>query len=74
MKDIKEENISFQCPNCGEISREDVLFLCNKCEQDDLILMDGIYMCPSCLEPGENFQCYNCESTEVTMKMRSEKK
>lgn len=67
MADMKEEQISFKCPNCGDISREDVIFLCNKCNQDELIFKDGIYMCPSCLEPGENFECAICESTEVTM-------
>lgn len=57
----------FNCPNCGEIDRDDVLFLCNKCSQTELLLKDGIYMCPSCLKPGENFECLMCESKEVTM-------
>lgn len=70
MADIKEENVIFHCPNDGEIHRDDVLFLCNKCSQDELIFMDGIYMCPSCLEPGENFQCSICESKEVAMEVK----
>ena len=61
------ENVKFICPNDGEISQEDVVFLCNHCRQDDLIYKDGIYMCPACLMPGENFECMLCESKEVKM-------
>ncbi len=61
------EHTKFICPNCGEIPQESVLFLCNRCKQEDLILKDDIYLCPSCLEPGENFQCLNCDSMEVKM-------
>lgn len=58
---------TFNCPNCGVISQDDVVFLCNICNQEDLILKDGIYMCPDCLKPGENFECMLCGSTQVTM-------
>ena len=74
MKDIKEENLTFTCPNDGNISRDDVLFLCNTCKQEELILKEGVYMCPSCLKPGENFECSICESKEVEMKIKEEKK
>jgi hypothetical protein len=70
MADIKEENITFICPTCGDIHRDDVLFLCNTCKQEELIFMDGMYMCPSCLEPGENFECSICESKEVQMEIK----
>jgi predicted RNA-binding Zn-ribbon protein involved in translation (DUF1610 family) len=73
MKDIKEENVTFSCPNCGNVHRDDVLFLCNTCTQEELIFKDGIYMCPSCLEPGENFECSICESKEVAMKVEKKK-
>ena len=73
MTDLKEENVSFHCPNCEEIARDDVLFLCNTCQQDELIFKDGMYMCPSCLEPGENFECSVCESKEVGMKVKKGK-
>lgn len=63
----KESSIKFKCPKCGEISQDDVIFLCNVCRQEDLILKDGIYMCPSCLNPGDNFQCMLCDSKEVKM-------
>ena len=70
MKDLNEGNVTFHCPTCGEIMRDDVIFLCNKCEQEDLIEKDGILMCPSCLEPGTNFQCMICDSKEVEMKSK----
>lgn len=61
------ETVKFVCPNCGEIPQDDVVFLCNTCEQSDLIFKDGFYMCPSCLVPGENFECMICESKDVKM-------
>ncbi|MFZ5424531.1 MAG: hypothetical protein ACOZAO_01905 [Patescibacteria group bacterium] len=61
------ENAVFTCPNCGELERDDVVFLCNHCSQDELIYENEMYMCPSCLKPGENFQCMKCDSKEVTM-------
>ncbi|OGC47439.1 hypothetical protein A2886_03380 [candidate division WWE3 bacterium RIFCSPHIGHO2_01_FULL_42_13] len=63
-------NAQFICPNDGKIDRDDVIFLCNKCEQADMIYKDGIYMCPACLNPGENFECLICESKEVKMQMK----
>lgn len=63
----QNSNIKFICPNDGEISQDDVIFLCNVCKQEDLIFKDGVYMCPSCLAPGENFQCMLCDSKEVKM-------
>ena len=59
--------VKFVCPNCGEINKDDVAFICNTCKGDELISKDGIYMCPTCLEPGENFECMSCESTKVEM-------
>ncbi len=58
----------FKCPKCGKIERDDVVFLCNTCEQKEMIHKDGIYMCPSCLKPGKNFECMLCDSKEVEMK------
>ena len=62
-----ETKIKFKCPNCGFIERDDVIFLCNVCKQEDMIVKEGIYMCPACLNPGNNFECYSCESKEVEM-------
>src|SRR3989344_1623505 len=47
------ENADFICPKDGKISQNDVVFLCNKCKQADLVLKGGIYMCPTCFFPGE---------------------
>ena len=63
----QKPNHKFICPKCGEISQDDVIFLCNTCSQSDLILKDGIYMCPSCLVPGNNFECFHCGSKEVKL-------
>ncbi len=63
-----DSHLVFKCPNCGEIERDDVMFLCNTCKKEDIIEKDGVFMCPSCLKPGENFECLICESTEVVMK------
>ncbi|MBP7927846.1 hypothetical protein KAZ57_01730 [Patescibacteria group bacterium] len=68
-----DEDVTFICPNCGKISRDDVVFLCNVCKQEDLIEKEGLYMCPACLNPGDNFECMICESKEVKMKERHHK-
>ncbi|OGC46205.1 hypothetical protein A2V49_04415 [candidate division WWE3 bacterium RBG_19FT_COMBO_34_6] len=74
-KDQKNtSNITFICPNCKKISRDDVIFLCNTCKQEELIYKDGVYMCPACLIPGENFECTRCGSKEVRMEMKKKKK
>lgn len=67
------KNIYFECPSCGKIERDDVIFLCNTCQSEELIYKDGIYMCPTCLKPGKNFECVICESTDVKMKERKTK-
>lgn len=61
------KNIIFKCPIDGEIERDEVIFLCNTCSGDELIYKDGIYMCPSCLTPGDNFECIKCGSKNVQM-------
>lgn len=66
-KQDSDSKIKFKCPNCGTIERDKVIFLCNVCKQEDMIVKEGIYMCPACLNPGENFECYDCESKEVEM-------
>jgi len=70
-KEFEEsKNIKFKCPNCGSLQRDDVVFLCNKCNQSEMLYKDGVYMCPSCLKPGENFECLKCGSKEVVMKIK----
>ena len=70
MDDIQQDrhetgNLKFKCPTCGKINQDEVLFLCNVCNQEDLILTNGVYICPSCLQPGENFECIKCGSKDV---------
>ena len=62
-----KQEFKFVCPNCGEISIDNVAFLCNHCKQEDVVMHDGLYLCPACLMPGENFECMICESKEVKM-------
>lgn len=62
--------LDFNCPNCGEIHQDDVVFLCNKCEAKDMIKKDGVFICPQCLTQGENFMCMSCDSTQVKLKSK----
>jgi predicted RNA-binding Zn-ribbon protein involved in translation (DUF1610 family) len=69
-EDLLEEDhkeLHFICANCGKITQKDVMFLCNTCDRDELIYKDGVYMCPTCLEPGENFECLSCGSKDVQL-------
>jgi len=63
----ESDSAKFTCPNCGEVTRDDVVFLCNSCSQEDLIYKDGIYMCPACLNPGDNFECMKCGTKKVSL-------
>lgn len=69
----KEKKIKFICPKDGEVSRDDVAFLCNTCGKNDLTERDGIFLCPDCLKEGENFQCMLCESREVKVVIAGQK-
>lgn len=71
LEETPEKGAGFVCPNCGDISRDDVLFLCNTCDASELIHKEGMYICPSCMVPGDNFECNLCGSTKVTMKQDS---
>jgi len=64
-------NVEFSCPNHGTIPQDDVIFICNKCHQEEMIFKNGMYICPACLIPGENFECMKCGSKKVTMKLKS---
>lgn len=66
----ENKNVKFKCPNCGEIAQDDVIFLCNTCDQTEMLYKDGVYMCPSCLKKGENFECMKCGSKEVVMEIK----
>ena len=62
------------CPDCGVITQDDVIFTCNVCESDKLIYKEGVYMCPQCLTPGENFQCMKCGNKNVKLTFDESKK
>lgn len=61
----RNKDLRFICPKDGNISADSVAFLCNNCREDELIEKDGLFICPKCLEEGQNFECMLCESKEV---------
>ncbi|MCL5003833.1 MAG: hypothetical protein M1352_01025 [Patescibacteria group bacterium] len=61
----RKKEVRFNCPNCGNISADSVAFLCNNCQESELIERDGLFICPNCLKEGENFECMICQSKEV---------
>lgn len=68
---VKEsETAKFKCQECGRISQDDVIFLCNTCDRTELVFKEGLYICPSCLKPGENFECMLCGSKEVALEFK----
>lgn len=78
---MKDTNVNhhkhavFTCPKCGVIERDDVMFLCNSCKTSEVSYNEdvGMYMCPQCTKPGQNFECMNCESKEVVMSIEENK-
>ena len=63
-----ETRATFTCPECGVIPREEVLFICNNCESNEVIIKDGIHVCPQCFYPGDNFECMRCGNKKVVAK------
>lgn len=59
------KDLRFNCPHCGKLSQEEVAFLCNNCQEEEIIEKDGLFVCPQCFVPGQNFECMNCESKDV---------
>jgi len=66
-EDSNKSNFKFLCPNCGEVSQDDVAFLCNKCDSSEVKEVDGVFMCPQCFIETRPFQCKICESKEVKL-------
>ncbi|PIS12183.1 hypothetical protein COT70_02290 [candidate division WWE3 bacterium CG09_land_8_20_14_0_10_47_33] len=64
----KRKGFYFVCPKHGRIPRDEVVFLCNTCGPTQLHFQNGLYLCPQCLKPGDNFQCFLCGSKKVEMK------
>lgn len=67
----KQKELTFECPNCGTINQEEIIFLCNKCDSKEMIYKDGFYLCPACLtKKDQKFMCNICDSTEVKLKSK----
>ena len=64
------KDLDFKCPNCGEVHQDDIIFLCNRCDSKEMIKKNGIFICPKCLDEGENFMCQKCDSKEVKLKSK----
>ena len=63
--DLEERGARFFCPNCGEIPRDEVLFVCNNCDSNEILYKDGVFVCPQCFYPGDNFECARCGNRKV---------
>lgn len=59
--------LHFRCPKDGMLHQRHIYFLCNKCSQDELEFIKGVYMCPQCLEKPDSFECRICGSTKVKL-------
>lgn len=68
-EEINDEirDLHFNCPNCGDINQDNVVFLCNTCDSKEMLYKDGVYVCPQCLNKGNNFMCMTCDSKEVRL-------
>ena len=71
MEEIEQsKKVEFKCPACEITPQNKIIFLCNTCEQEELLYKERIYVCPSCSRPSENFECIDCESKEVRMSIK----
>ncbi len=57
----------FICPKDGEVSQDDVVFLCNVCTADEIKEVDGMYICNQCMTTANPLECRICGSKEVKM-------
>jgi len=68
---MEQKELDFECPNCGKINQEEVVFICNRCDAKDLIFKDGFYLCPACFEKkNDRFMCNTCDSKDVKLKSK----
>lgn len=69
-----EQKFNFVCPKDGVLNRDDVAFLCNRCDREELLFKDGMYMCPKCLDYKKgNFMCQKCGGKEVKIEKATSK-
>jgi predicted RNA-binding Zn-ribbon protein involved in translation (DUF1610 family) len=66
---MEEQNpkVKFICPKDGEVSQDDVVFLCNVCEASEVKVVDGVYLCKQCEASANPLECRLCGSKEVRM-------
>ncbi|RJR28561.1 hypothetical protein C4564_04975 [Candidatus Microgenomates bacterium] len=62
---MKHYKSIFVCPNDGEISDDDVAFICNTCDTKEVIKIEGLYVCPQCSTSVHPFQCRICDGKDV---------
>lgn len=62
-----QSTAKFICPNDGEVSQDDVVFLCNVCTHDQIKEVDGLYICKQCETSANPLECRICGSKEVKM-------
>ena len=68
---VVQKELEFECPNCGKINQEEVVFICNRCDTKDLIFKNGFYLCPACFEKkNDRFMCNICDSKDVNLKSK----
>lgn len=62
---VSEETAVLSCPNCGEVSADEVLFWCNTCDRKEMVEKKGVWMCPACLDKVGGMECRKCKSRDV---------
>ncbi len=67
MEETQNPKIKFICPNDGEVSQDDVVFLCNVCSADQIKEVDGLYICKQCEKTANPLECRICGSKDVKM-------
>ncbi len=67
VEEKKESKIKFICPTDGEISQDDVVFLCNVCSHDQVKEVDGLFICKQCETDANPLECRICGSKNVKM-------
>lgn len=62
-----DKHLHFQCPTDGILHPDSILFLCNRCEPDQVRKIKGLFLCPNCLTGPEPFECGICMSRKVIL-------
>jgi predicted RNA-binding Zn-ribbon protein involved in translation (DUF1610 family) len=62
------QKLVFTCINDGEVDKDLIRFLCNKCGAN-MKKVDGLYLCEECLKPGAAYECVLCNSKKVKLRI-----